>query len=168
MSDMTRGQPAWVFDPLDRPELFEGTLSRRVFAYLLDIFFVTLFWLMAGLVVFFLGIATFGLAWAIYPALWPIVGILYVTATLGGANAATPGMGMMGLTMRLWHGGRPDPLIALMHVVLFYAASAVLTPLIHLIGLFTARRQLLQDLILGTVVINARMLDRTIAPPPGR
>ena len=122
---------------------------------------VSVLWLMAAVVVFFLGIATFGLAWLIYPALWPILGVLYTVGTLGGPESATPGMRAMGLSMRTTDGRRPDGLTALMHVVIFYALSVALTPLIHLVGLFTERRQLLQDLAIGVLVMDARVLALT-------
>lgn len=160
MSYTGRTEPRSAFDPLYQPQLFDGVLSRRLFAYLIDVFYVSLLWCLVGVLVFFLGIATFGLAWALFGILWPLIGLAYTVTTLGGAGAATPGMSAMGLTMRMWYGAKPDPLIALMHVVLFYVAATVLTPFIHLIGLFTARRQLLHDLVLGTVLVNKGELER--------
>jgi len=150
-----------LFDPALEPDLFEQVLSRRAMAYVFDVIGVSVLWLMAAVVVFFLGIATFGLAWLIYPALWPILGVLYTVGTLGGPESATPGMRAMGLSMRTTDGRRPDGLTALMHVVIFYALSVALTPLVHLVGLFTERRQLLQDLAIGVLVMDARVLALT-------
>ncbi|MCE1236963.1 MAG: RDD family protein [Hyphomicrobiales bacterium] len=150
-----------LFDPSLEPDLFENILSRRAMAYVFDLVGVSILWLLAAVVVFFLGIATFGLAWLIYPALWPILGVLYTMATLGGPTSATPGMSAMGLSMRHTDGRRPDTLTALMHVVVFYALTVTLTPLVHLVGLFTERRQLLQDLAIGVVVMDARVLAFT-------
>lgn len=150
-----------LFDPALEPDLFEGLLSRRAMAYLFDLIGVSVLWLVAAIVVFFLGVATFGLAWLIYPALWPILGVLYTMGTLGGPDSATPGMKAMGLTMRTTDGCRPDSLTALMHVVVFYALTVTLTPLVHLVGLFTERRQLLQDLAIGVLVMDARVLALT-------
>lgn len=149
------------FDPALEPDLFENVLSRRAMAYVFDLVGVSILWLLAAVVVFFLGIATFGLAWLIYPALWPILGVLYTMATLGGPSSATPGMSAMGLSMRHVDGRRPDMLTALMHVVIFYALTVTLTPLVHLVGLFTGRRQLLQDLAIGVLVMDARVLALT-------
>lgn len=150
-----------IFDPAFEPDLFENVLSRRTMAYLFDVVGVSLLWIVAAIVLFFLGLATFGLAWLIYPALWPILGVLYTISTLGGPDSATPGMKAMGLAMRRLDGRRPDTLLALIHVVLFYALTVGLTPLVHIFGLFTARRQLLQDLILGVLVMDARVLALT-------
>ncbi len=160
---MTRTSPSVVpnYDPALEPDLFENTLGRRVVAFLFDIVGVSLLWVLAAVVVFFLGLATFGLAWLIYPVLWTILGLLYTVSTLSGPASATPGMAAMGLSMRTIEGGRPDALKALMHVVLFYALTVFLTPLVHVVGLFTARRQLLQDLLVGVVVMDARVLMLT-------
>ena len=87
--------------------------------------------------------------------------VIYTAGTLGGPESATPGMRAMGLSMRTTDGRRPDGLTALMHVVIFYALSVALTPLIHLVGLFTERRQLLQDLAIGVLVMDARVLALT-------
>jgi len=151
----------WVFDPALEPDLFQDVLKRRAFAYLFDIIGVSLLWLVAAVVVFFLGLATFGFAWLIYPALWPILGVLYTVSSLAGPTAATPGMRTMGLSMRSVDGPKPDSLKALIHVVVFYALTATLTPLVHLIGLFTARRQLVQDMVAGVVVMDGRVLALT-------
>ena len=67
----------------------------------------------------------------------------------------------MGLAMRRVDGTRPDTLTALIHVVVFYGLTLVLSPLVHLIGLFTSRRQLLQDLIVGVLVMDGRVLALT-------
>jgi uncharacterized RDD family membrane protein YckC len=52
------------------------------------------------------------------------------------------------------------PLLAIMHSLLFWFSVSFLTPLILLVGLFTPRKQLLHDLILGTVVVNSGPLHR--------
>jgi len=157
-----------IFDPAFEPDLFENVLQRRAVAYLIDLVLVSLMWALPLVLVFFLGLATFGalwliypVLWLIYPALWPILGVLYTVSTLGGPDSATPGMRAMGLAMRRLDGRRPDALLALIHVVLFYALTVTLTPFVHVFGLFTARRQLLQDLILGVAVMDARVLALT-------
>ncbi|MDK9696488.1 MAG: RDD family protein [Siculibacillus sp.] len=151
----------WVYDPALEPDLFRDVLKRRAIAYLFDIVGVSLLWLVAAIVVFFLGLATFGLAWMIYPALWPILGVVYTVATLAGPDAATPGMRALGLAMRTTGGPRPGGLEALIHVVVFYTVTVTLTPFIHLIALFTGRRQTLQDLVAGVLVMDGRVLALT-------
>ena len=151
----------WVYDPALEPDLFQDVLKRRAIAYLFDIVGVSLLWVLAAVVVFFLGLATFGFAWMIYPALWPILGVIYTVSSLAGPTSATPGMRAMGLSMRSIDGPRPDGLKALIHVVVFYALTATLTPLVHLVGLFTQRRQLFQDMVAGVLVMDGRVLALT-------
>lgn len=151
----------WVFDPLLEADLFQDLLKRRTIAFLFDLVGVSLLWLVAAVVVFFLGIVTFGLAWLVYPALWPILGVLYTVSGLAGPFSATVGMRAMGLAMRTLDGHRPDALRALLHVVVFYALTVALTPLVHVIGLFDGRRRLLHDMIVGVVVLDGRVLAMT-------
>ena len=47
-----------------------------------------------------------------------------------------------------------------MHALIFWFSVGILTPLILLVGLFTERRQLLHDLLLGVVALNADALRR--------
>jgi len=147
-----------AFDPLVSPELFSGVRSRRIFAFFIDVIAIAILFTMAAFLVFFLGIFTLGLAWLMYAFLWQAVALLYVGFTLGGPKAATPGMAAMGLEMRLWYGAKPYPLLAAMHALLYWFSIAFLTPLILLVSLFSDRKRLLHDIVLGTVVVNSEPL----------
>ncbi|MBO6756037.1 MAG: RDD family protein [Roseibium sp.] len=151
----TAGPREDMFDPLIRPDLFSGVRSRRIFAFFIDVIAIALLFGAAAVVVFFLGIFTLGLAWLFYAFLWQAVALLYVAFTLGGPAAATPGMRAMGLEMRLWYGAKPYPLLAAMHALLFWFSVALLTPLVLLVSLFSDRKRLLHDIVLGTVVVNS-------------
>ncbi|MEE4012603.1 RDD family protein [Roseibium sp. FZY0029] len=144
-----------VFDPVSNPELFSGVRSRRIFAFFIDLIVITLFTFAAGIVVFFLGVFTLGLGFLLYGILPTAVALLYVAFTLGGPQASTLGMRAMGLEMRLWYGAKPYPLLAAVHVILFWFSVSLLTPLVLLVSLFSDRKRLLHDLVLGTVVINS-------------
>ena len=150
--DRTAGAYGDPFDPAMRPELYNGVLSRRLLAFAVDAFLIAILTLIAGVFVFMFGIVTLGIGWLIYPVLWQTVALLYVAFTLGGPAAATPGMRLVGVTMRLWHGSRPDWPIAAMHALLFWVSIVLLTP----------RKQLLHDLALGTLVVDATQV-RSIA-----
>ena len=65
---------------------------------------------------------------------------------------------MTGIEMRTWNGGSSFPLLAVMHALIFWFSVGLLTPLVLLVGLFTSRRQLLHDLLLGTIVVNSAPL----------
>lgn len=131
---------------------FQGTLARRMFAFAIDYVLILLLILGAGIVVFFAGILTLGLAWFIYPVLGILTAMIYFGMTLGGDSQASPGMRMMGL-MLVRQDGRPvDFLTAVVHLALFWLFNAVLTPLVLLVALFTNRNRLLHDILLGTAI----------------
>ena len=132
---------------------YRGVLSRRVFAFLIDYAIVALLWIPAAIVVFFLGILTFGLGFMLYPALFALVAMLYFGMTMGGSNQASVGMNVMGLALARVDGRPIDFLTAIVHLVLFWIGNAILTPFIVLVGLFTDRGRLLHDLLLGTVMV---------------
>jgi uncharacterized RDD family membrane protein YckC len=141
-------------DPLTDQRLYDGVRTRRVLAFLLDVVILAILTFLVGVVVFFLGVVTLGLGWLLYAILWPAVALVYCAFTLGGPNSATPGMRAFGLEMRTLDGGRMNPVLAMIHSVLFYASISLLTPLVLLVSLIADRKRLLQDLIIGTVVVN--------------
>ena len=74
--------------------------------------------------------------------------------TFGGPASATIGMRIMDLEMRTWYGAPCYFVLGAVHPVVFWICISVLSPLILLVGFFNARRRLLHDILLGTVVIN--------------
>ena len=140
---------------LDDPRAYEGVLSRRTFAALIDVFSIGFIAFVATVVV---AVLTLGIgaifAWAFLPVL-PILSILYVGTTMSKPSQATWGMRMMGVRLERLDGRRIDGLFAILHAVLFWASVTVLTPFVLLIGLFTNRRQLGHDLLLGTAMVRA-------------
>lgn len=144
-----------AYDPGAHPELYDGVRTRRIFAFLVDAVVVFLLMIVAYIVILVLGIFTLGLGWLLLPAVWPLVAILYAVLTLGGPNSATPGMRFMGIEMRTLRGGRMDYALALLHALGFWFSVAILTPLVLLVALFTARKQLLHDLVLGVIAVRA-------------
>lgn len=143
-----------ALDPVAHPERYDGVLSRRIVAFVVDAVLIVALMIPAALLVFFLGFFTLGLAWLLFPALFVIVALGYEALTLGGPASATIGMQIVGVEMRTWNGGRPFPVLAAMHALIFWFSVSILTPLILVVGLLTARRQLLHDLLLGVVVVN--------------
>lgn len=137
---------------LDDIRAYDGVRTRRVLAFLIDYLIVGLLLIPFAIIVFFLGILTLGLGWALFSILGPAVALLYVWTTLGGPNQATTGMRMMGIRLDRLDGRPVDGLLAVVHSVLFWAGNVVLTPLILLVTLFSDRKRALHDLLLGTVV----------------
>jgi uncharacterized RDD family membrane protein YckC len=166
-SDRVPASYRFVYDPAAQPELFDGILSKRIIAFIFDAIAIVLLMVPAALMVLVLGVLTLGIAWLLFPALFAIVALGYVGLTAGGRNSATPGMRLAGVTLRTWSGQRMFPVLAIMHALIFWFSVGILTPLILLVGLFTYRRQLLHDLLLGVVALNADALARREIYPSG-
>src|SRR5262245_55978452 len=95
-----------AYDPVAQRRLFEGVLSKRFMAFLVDAVIIILLLVIATIVVFILGVLTLGLAWLLYGALFAIVGLGYNAMTIGGPNSATIGQRLMGLEVKMWFGGK--------------------------------------------------------------
>lgn len=162
MSAMSGGpQPdRFVYSPDTDPALFDGILSKRIVGFFIDAILIVALMIPAGMLVLVLGFVTLGLGWLLFPPLFAIVALIYIGLTLGGSASATPGMRVAGVEMRTWSGQRMFPLLAVMHALLFWFSVGLLTPLVLLVGLFTRRKQLLHDLLLGVVAVNADALRR--------
>ncbi|RIK88769.1 MAG: RDD family protein [Hyphomicrobiales bacterium] len=140
---------------LDDLRVYEGVLSRRIMAFIIDYMLVALMTIPFAILVFVLGIVTLGLAWALFSVLFPAVALTYVWNTLGGPNQATVGMRVMDIRLERLDGQRIDGLVAVVHTVLFWAGNVLLTPLILIATLFLERKRTVHDLLLGTVVTRA-------------
>ena len=147
-----------AFDPYLQPELFRGVLTRRVFAFLIDLVVLSIPVILGYLFIAVFGVITLGLGWVLFWIAWPasvIWAIVYYGASLGGPHSATIGMRVMDLELRTWYGAPGYFVLGAMHAVLFWVSVSVLSPLVLLVGLFNGRRRLLHDIVLGTVIINS-------------
>ena len=146
-----------AYDPAIHPELFEGVLSRRIVAFLIDAIIVLTPLAILFLFMLVFTVLTLGLGIVVFALLGPIAAIwavLYVGVTLGSPHSATYGMRAMGLQMRTWYGAPMYFLLGTVHAIFFWVLSTVLTPLVLLITLFNTRRRTLHDYLTGTVLIN--------------
>ena len=134
---------------------FDGVLTRRVLAFVIDYLLVLVLLVPAWVILFVFSILTLGLGFYLFPVSFFIVAGLYFALTLGSSSQATPGMRMMDLTMLRDDGRRIDFSIALVHVVAFWVINSLLTPFLLLAGLFTSRKRLIHDMLLGTCVMRA-------------
>ncbi|MFL6839678.1 MAG: RDD family protein [Bradyrhizobium sp.] len=163
------GVPPHAFDPWLQPELFRGVLTRRVFAFLIDLVVLSVPVILAVLFIAVFGIVTLGLGWALFWLVSPasvIWAIVYYGSSIGGPHSATVGMRVMDLELRTWYGAPGYFVLGAMHAVLFWASISFLTPLVLLVGLFNGRRRLLHDIVLGTLIINSSV--RTQVAPAAR
>lgn len=140
---------------LDDLRAYEGVLSRRIMAFIIDYMLVALISVPVAILVFLLGIVTLGLAWFLFSILFPGVALIYVWNTLGGSSQATLGMRAMNIRLERIDGVPIDGLMAIVHTMLFWAGNVFLTPLILLATLFLSRKRTVHDLLLGTVVIRS-------------
>lgn len=134
---------------------FDGVLTRRVFAFVVDYLLIAVLLVPAWVVLFFFSILTLGLGFMLYPVSFFIVAGLYFALTLSSKRQATPGMQVMDLTMERDDGRRIDFSIAVVHVIAFWVINSLLTPFLLLAGLFTSRKRLIHDMLLGTCVTRA-------------
>src|SRR4051794_2103080 len=156
-----------AFDPWTQPELFRGVLTRRVFAFLIDLVVLAIPVVLACMFIAVFGVVTLGLGWALFWLVSPasvIWALIYYGASLGGPHSATLGMRVMDLELRTWYGAPCYFVLGAMHAVVFWISVSVLTPFVLLIGLFNGRRRLLHDILLGTVVINSSVLTQVAQP----
>ena len=158
---------AHAFDPVLQPELFRGVLTRRVFAFLIDLVVLSVPVIVGYLFIALFGLITLGLGWVLFWLAWPasvIWAIVYYGSSLGGRYSATLGMRVMDLELRTWYGAPGYFVLGAMHAVLFWISISFLSPLVLLVGLFNGRRRLLHDIVLGTVVINSSVRNPVAQP----
>ncbi len=147
-----------AYDPQENPELFEGILARRVVASVIDVIVIGAPLLAAAMFIFIFGLVTFGLGWALYWLLYPaavIWALFYYGVTLGSPASATLGMRAMEIQMRTWYGAPAYFVLGAVHAVVYWISVSALTPLILVVGFFNARKRLLHDILVGTVIINS-------------
>ncbi|MFG3593575.1 RDD family protein [Bradyrhizobium sp. RDI18] len=163
------GVPPHAFDPYSQPELFRGVLTRRVFAFLIDLVVLSVPVILGYIFIAVFGLITLGLGWMLFWLAWPatiVWAIVYYGTSIGGPHSATLGMRAMDLELRTWYGEPGYFVLGACHAVLYWVSISFLTPLVLLVGLFNSRRRLLHDIILGTVIINSSV--RTQVVPSAR
>jgi uncharacterized RDD family membrane protein YckC len=146
-----------AFDPARNPELFDGVLSRRIVAFLIDAVIVVGPIVFLGLFIAVFGLITFGVGWLLFWLLSPLFviwAVIYTGSTLGSPASATIGMRAMDIELRIWNGGRMYFLLGAVHGIFFWVITSTLSPFVHLIALFNSRGRLLQDFLTGTVMVN--------------
>ena len=136
-------------------ERLEGVRTRRILAFFVDYAIIVFLAIIAAVAVFFLGILTLGLGWLLYPVLGLAVALSYVAMTMGGPRQATLGMDFFSIRIERDDGTPIDWITAIVHTCIFWAANIAFTPLMLVISLFSARKKLIQDILLGTVIVRS-------------
>jgi uncharacterized RDD family membrane protein YckC len=112
-----------AYDPVTQPELFEGVLPRRIVAFVIDVFIITVPVVLAAMFIFAFGIVTLGLGWALFfliPPATVIWAIVYFGLTLSGPASATIGMRTVDLEMRTWYGAPAYFVLGAVHAIVFW------------------------------------------------
>ena len=133
----------------------EGVRTRRIMAFLVDYAIVAVLVVAAYVVVSILGVLTLGLLWLLFPVLGFIVALFYVGTTMGGPRQATPGMNMFSIRIQRDDGSAIDWTTAVVHAVIFWVANIMFTMLPLLLSLFSPKKKLIQDMLLGTVIVRS-------------
>ncbi|PPR21832.1 MAG: hypothetical protein CFH40_01497 [Alphaproteobacteria bacterium MarineAlpha10_Bin3] len=135
---------------IDRDNLFDGVMGRRIVAYLIDLSIIGVI----SAAVWGLMLVTLFLASPVLGPIFPLIPIAYHTLLIGGRRSATIGMQFMGIEVRTLSGQRPELLQAFAMSALFYLSIAVTGMIVLLVALFNDRRHCAHDYLSGTVVIN--------------
>ncbi|MDP1732035.1 MAG: RDD family protein [Devosia sp.] len=147
-------------DPVSAPELFESVLPRRVLAFFIDsaimIFVTAIIAIVGGIAGFF----TLGLTWIALPVVIPLVILGYYAATLGSPNRATIGMAAMDLVLTPTRGAPLDGWKILVHPLVFWITVWLAWPVSLVIALLTPRREMVHDLIAGTLMLRRSPMAR--------
>jgi uncharacterized RDD family membrane protein YckC len=147
-------------DPNTAPELFDGLLTRRVAAFVIDLVAIGTMILVFSFVGLIAGFLTFGLAWAAMVFVLPASIVLYYGTTLGSHRRATLGMQAMDLVLTPTRGQPLDGWMAIIHAAVFWLTAWISLPLSLLFALFTPRRQMLHDLVVGTLMVRRSPMVR--------
>ncbi len=142
---MTDMQP----DPERHAAFYDGVLSKRLLAWVLDMVLIGL--VTAVIVPFTAFTALFFL-----PLLYLVVGFVYRWVTLAG-RSATWGMRLVNIEFLDRNGQRFDAATALLHTLGYSLSMAFVLPQVLSVGLMlmSSRGQGLSDLVLGSVAINS-------------
>jgi uncharacterized RDD family membrane protein YckC len=143
--------------------LTRGVVTRRVFAWFIDLVLLALILLMLWLVLMLFGLLTLGLGFPLLGVL-PFVPFCYHVLFLAGPGSATPGQRMLSLVVRRNDDfGRPTALQAVISTIVFYLTLAT-SGLLLLVALITSRRRTLHDLVSGLVVVRIEAIAPLTAP----
>lgn len=137
-------------DPDTQPEFYQSVATKRFFAWLFDIAFISLLCTVAI-------VLTFGAGLFILALIYAVVSFVYRVVTIANGSA-TLGMRFMGIELRDAFGARMDTGKAVAHTAGYFVSMAfTVLQIISVIMMMTsARCQGLTDAFLGTVMINRR------------
>ena len=147
-------------DPATAPELFEGILQRRMMAFVIDFALMLLIFIVLLLVGLIFGIVTLGLGFVTLPLIFPLAILGYYSMTLGSNARATIGMRAMDLVLTPTRGAPLNGVRILIHPLIFWVTCWIAWPISLFIALFTPRREMVHDLLTGTLMVRRSPMVR--------
>ena len=147
-------------DPATAPELFEGLVTRRALAFILDVVIMASVMgamLLVGLV---FSVLTLGLGLIALPFIVPVVIAAYYALTLGSSMRATIGMKVFDLVLTPAAGAPLDGLKILIHPVIFWITCWFAWPISLLFAFFTPRREMVHDYLTSTLMVRRSPMVR--------
>lgn len=147
-------------NPATAPELFEGILARRAFAFIFDTVIIGALVVLVTIFGGILGFFTLGLGWLALVFVIPLVILGYYAATLGSPRRATIGMQNMDLVLTPTRGPPLDGWRILIHPIVFWITVWIAWPISLLVALLTPRREMVHDLIAGTLMLRRSPMVR--------
>ena len=159
-----------AYDPIANPELFDGVLTRRFVAFVIDLVIIGLPVAAAALFILVFGLITFGFGWILFWLLSPasvVWALAYYGITLGSPASATLGMRAMEIEMRTWYGAPAYFVLGVVHAIVYWVSVSVLTPFIVVVGFLNSRKRLLHDMLVGAVIINNTARAASLRGPAG-
>ena len=135
--------------PAFRADALTGVRTRRIVAFCVDLFLVTILAMVLWVALFIL---TFGLSLLLLPSIFPLVAFFYNGLTVSSARMATPGMRLMDLEMRLYDNGARVPFINAAAHALFFYLSWMLPP-VFLVSLVDPDKRCVHDMLAVVLVL---------------
>ena len=148
------GRSDWPPDPIAAGEFYRGVVSRRVFAYLIDVLVIGLLVMAIHMVFGMMTLLSFGLLAFLHLLALPLlVALTYHTVLIAGPWHATLGMRCLGLRVHHMDGGDPDLIQAFVQTVCFYGTLGFGGGILLLLALFNIRHRTLHDFLAGILVL---------------
>ncbi|MFC4351365.1 RDD family protein [Fodinicurvata halophila] len=148
-----------AFNARDR-RLYESIVVLRILGYLIDVVFIAVLTGIVAILLWIIGILSFGLLMPLAALVVAILPVAYHTLTIG-AYGATPGMRLTGLEVRtLEDGSPPSYLQAFVMTALFYLSIGVTSWIILIVAFFNERRRLMHDFFSNLVVMRRNPPDQ--------
>ncbi len=157
-----------AYDPVANPELFDGVLTRRFVAFIIDLIIIGLPIAAAALFILVFGFITFGFGWMLFWLLSPasvLWALFYYGTTLGSTASATLGMRAMEIEMRTWYGAPAYFVLGTVHAIVYWVSVSFLTPFIVVVGFLNSRKRLLHDMLVGAIIINNAARTASLRTP---